>query len=83
MIDSGPQFLQLFASFWWVIPLFILINLFKSPWFKGFIGEVMLTYKQLNNSCLTPTPSTNVVDDYSMFRNFTDEIACCYRFKGE
>ncbi|EAU55295.1 hypothetical protein [Mariprofundus ferrooxydans] len=55
MIDLGSLLSQLFASFWWAIPLFILAALFKSPWFKGFIGEVMLTCKQLNNSCLTPT----------------------------
>jgi len=24
------------------LPLFVLLALFKSPWFKGFIGEVMV-----------------------------------------
>ena len=45
MIDFGPLFSQLFSSFWWLIPLFVLIALFKTPWFKGFIGELMLTCK--------------------------------------
>ncbi|WP_167632211.1 hypothetical protein [Mariprofundus ferrooxydans] len=55
MINFGSLLSQLFASFWWAIPLFILISLFKSPWFKGFIGEVMLTCKQLNYSGKAPT----------------------------
>jgi len=42
MIDSGAMFSQLFSSFWWLPALFILAVLFKSPWFKGFIGEVMV-----------------------------------------
>ena len=42
MIDFGALFEQLISSFWWAIPLFVLIAIFKSPWFKGFIGEVMV-----------------------------------------
>lgn len=32
------------SSFWYFIPIFILIAVFKSPWFKGFIGEVMVNF---------------------------------------
>ncbi len=42
MIDFGALFSQLISSFWWMIPLFALAALFKSPWFKGFIGEVVV-----------------------------------------
>jgi len=42
MIDFGAIISQLFSSFWWAIPLFVLIAIFKSAWFKGFIGEVMV-----------------------------------------
>ena len=42
MIDFSALISQLFASFWWLLPLLVLIALFKSPWFKGFIGEVMV-----------------------------------------
>jgi len=40
MIDFSSLFSQLFACFWWAIPLFVLISLFKTPWFKGFIGVI-------------------------------------------
>jgi len=42
MIDFGTLTTQLISSFWWMIPLFALMALFKSPWFKGFIGEVIV-----------------------------------------
>ncbi len=42
MIDFGALFSQLISGFWWVLPLLALAVLFKSPWFKGFIGEVMV-----------------------------------------
>ncbi len=42
MIDFSALFSQLFSTLWWLLPVFVLIALFKSPWFKGFIGEVMV-----------------------------------------
>jgi len=42
MIDFSTLFSQLTSSYWWLLPLFVLAALFKSPWFKGFIGEVMV-----------------------------------------
>jgi hypothetical protein len=42
MIDFGALFEQLFSSFWWLPPLLVLATLFKSPWFKGFIGETLV-----------------------------------------
>ncbi len=42
MIDFGALFSQLISTYWWLLPLFVLAALFKSPWFKGFIGEVMV-----------------------------------------
>ncbi len=42
LIDFGALFSQLLATYWWLLPLLVLGALFKSPWFKGFIGEVMI-----------------------------------------
>jgi len=42
MIDFGALFSQLISTYWWLLPLFALAALFKSPWFKGFIGEVLV-----------------------------------------
>jgi len=38
MIDFGA----LISTCWLMLPLFALAALFKSPWFKGFIGEVVV-----------------------------------------
>jgi len=42
VIDFGTLFFQLFSTYWWLLPLFIVAALFKFAWFKGFIGEVMV-----------------------------------------
>jgi len=41
VIDFGTMISQLLSDYWWALPLLVLAALFKSPWFKGFIGEVM------------------------------------------
>jgi len=42
VIDFGTLFSQLISTYWWTLPLLALAALFKSAWFKGFIGEVMV-----------------------------------------
>ncbi len=42
MIDFSGLISQLFSIYWWLVPLLIDVALFKSAWFKGFIGEVMV-----------------------------------------
>jgi len=42
MIDFSGLFSQLFSTYWWLVPLLIVAALFKSAWFKGFIGEAMV-----------------------------------------
>jgi len=41
MIDFSGLISQLLSTFWWLLPLLLVAALFKSAWFKGFIGEVM------------------------------------------
>jgi len=38
-----------FFTYWWLLPLLIVAILFKSAWFKGFIGE--------NGQCVCPVVS--------------------------
>jgi hypothetical protein len=47
MIDFSGLISQLFSTYWWLLPLFIVAALFKSAWFKGFIGEVMVNLSDL------------------------------------
>lgn len=42
MIDFTPIIINAISTFWYLIPLMILIGIFKSPWFKGYIGEVIV-----------------------------------------
>jgi len=42
MVDFSTLFTQLLTAYWWAIPLLIFVALFKSPWFKGPIGEAMV-----------------------------------------
>ena len=42
VIDFGALTTQLLPSFWWLLPLFVLLVLLKSPWFKGVVGEALV-----------------------------------------
>jgi restriction system protein len=50
------------SSFWYFIPIFILLALFKTPWFKGIFGEfqVNIAAKLLLNK-----------EDYHLIKNVT------------
>jgi len=39
LIDFGALFSQLISTYWWLLPLFVLAALFKSP---CFIGEMLV-----------------------------------------
>ncbi|MCW9051631.1 MAG: NERD domain-containing protein [Motiliproteus sp.] len=41
-MDFSPIYNQVFTMLWYFVPLALLIALTKSPWFKGYIGEVMV-----------------------------------------
>ena len=48
MIDFGAIVSQLFSSYWWLLPLLVLLVLFKSAWFKGLIGLAMCPLRRLS-----------------------------------
>lgn len=41
-MDVSPIIQQVFTALWYLIPLAILAGVFKSPWFKGIVGEFMV-----------------------------------------
>lgn len=41
-MDFGPVYQQLFTTFWYLIPLLIIVGLINSPWFKGKFGEFLV-----------------------------------------
>ncbi len=42
MIDFTSIIMSVIATFWYFIPLLILAGIFKSPWFKGILGETIV-----------------------------------------
>ncbi len=41
-MDLSPLFAPLYSALWYLIPLAVLAGLFKSPWFKGVMGEFIV-----------------------------------------
>ncbi len=41
-MDLSPLFAPLYNALWYLIPLAVLAGLFKSPWFKGVMGEFIV-----------------------------------------
>ncbi|MBP0049274.1 NERD domain-containing protein [Marinobacterium sp. AK62] len=41
-MDFVPLISQVFSTLWYLIPLFILAGVLKSPWFKGVMGELIV-----------------------------------------
>lgn len=41
-MDFSPIFEQIFPTFWFLIPLFVFVILFKLAWFKGVLGEFIV-----------------------------------------
>ncbi len=49
------------AQVWYIIPLLIVVSIFKSRWFKGVFGEFLV------NKLLSQLPDS----DYTLVRNVT------------
>ncbi len=60
MIDTSSILISIFSSIWYFIPLIILIAFFKSPYFKGKAGEVMVN--AANNIRLDKSVYTSLPD---------------------
>lgn len=61
-MDFKLIIMNVISIFWYFIPLLILIVIFKSPWFKGYIGEVIVNF------------TINIrldKDDYHLIKNVT------------
>ena len=51
-----PMLISALKAGWFLIPIFILIVMVKTPWFKGWIGEAMVDKIALGR--LTPSFKT-------------------------
>ncbi|WP_248798027.1 nuclease-related domain-containing protein [Pseudomonas sp. MWU13-2105] len=72
-MNFTPIIAQLWSMFGWLIPLALLIGLLKTPWAKGYIGELLVrlfahwqldkqTYRRLHNVTLNTPDGTTQID---------------------
>ena len=72
-MDYSPIVAQVWGMLTWLIPATLLIGLFKSPWAKGQIGELLVrlfahwqldkqTYRRLHNVTLNTPDGTTQID---------------------
>lgn len=72
-MDFGPIIQNVLSQFWYLIPLFILAILIKTPWFKGVMGETIINlgtklfldrkkYHLLHNVTLPTADGTTQID---------------------
>ncbi|WP_417582815.1 nuclease-related domain-containing protein [Nitrincola sp.] len=60
-MDILSLYAEALTQFWFIIPLFIVIQLFKSRWFKGIFGEFLV------NRLLSKLPA----EDYTIIKDVT------------
>ncbi len=61
-MDFTPQLIKALSIYWYLIPLFLLPVILKSPWFKGVLGEFLVNF--LLNRFLPK-------DKYTLIKNVT------------
>ena len=73
MIDFSPIIAEVYKMALWVIPALFVIAFFKSPWFKGWLGEWLVNtaakwkldskvYRRLHNVTLPTDEGTTQID---------------------
>lgn len=78
-MDYSPIVNEVF-KLWWVIPILLFISIFKTPWFKGVLGEALVklaaklrlpeeTYHRIHNVTL-PTPDGTTQIDHIFVSRF-------------
>lgn len=71
-MDYSPIFNEVF-KLWWFIPILLVIGVFKTPWFKGVLGESLVkfaarlrlpieTYHPIHNVTLPTSEGTTQID---------------------
>ncbi|MAB25692.1 NERD domain-containing protein [Pseudomonas neustonica] len=72
-MDFSPIIAQVWGMLGWFIPAVLLISLLKTPWFKGYIGELLVrlfahwqldkrVYQRLHNVTLNTPDGTTQID---------------------
>lgn len=72
-MNLGPILSQIFSALWYLLPFIIVISLFKTPWFKGVMGEFQVnlllklflpkeSYHLIKNATLPTEDGTTQID---------------------
>lgn len=79
-MDFSTIINEVLKAIWWLIPIVIVIGIFKSPWSKGYLGELLVrllarfmldkdTYHRVHNVTL-PTPDGTTQIDHIFVSRF-------------
>src|SRR5690554_1166944 len=90
-MDYSPIINEAF-KLWWVIPILLVISIFKTPWFKGLLGEALVklaakwrlpedTYHRIHNVTL-PTPDGSTQIDHIFVSRFGIFVVETKNMKG-
>jgi len=91
VMDYSPIINEMF-KLWWVIPILLVIAVFKTPWFKGLLGEALVkfaarlrlpveTYHPIHNVTL-PTPDGTTQIDHILVSRFGIFVVETKNMKG-
>jgi hypothetical protein len=72
-MDFSTIINEVLKAIWWLIPIVIVIGIFKSPWSKGYLGELLVrllarfmldkdTYNRVHNVTLPTSDGTTQID---------------------
>ncbi|TCS36412.1 NERD domain-containing protein [Reinekea marinisedimentorum] len=90
-MDYSPIINQVF-KLWWLLPIMFIIGFFKTPWFKGQVGEALVrfaaklrlpeeTYQRIHNVTL-PTPDGTTQIDHIFVSPFGIFVVETKNMKG-
>ncbi|MBU6951619.1 nuclease-related domain-containing protein [Hahella sp. HN01] len=90
-MDYSPMINQAF-KLWWLIPIFLFISVFKTPWLKGILGEILVkfsarlrlpkdTYHRIHYVTL-PTPDGTTQIDHIFVSQFGIFVVETKNMKG-
>ncbi|OBU39883.1 NERD domain-containing protein [Photobacterium phosphoreum] len=85
-MDIWDVLFKALEQFWYVVPLLIILNIFKSRWFKGVFGEFLVNHLLLKlpksdymliKDVTLPTEDGTTQIDHVVVSKFGIFVVCC------
>lgn len=91
-MDYSPIVNELLRALWWLVPAVLVVGFFRSPWFKGVLGEALVkfaaklrlpagTYHRIHNVTF-PTPEGSTQIDHVFVSRFGIFVVETKNMKG-